>query len=99
MHDWPTTCRKARAARRAVLHCGTHGPDYEPGPNALEHLDDIEESCPFCGTGISFEDFVWPDDDFVAGYYSVRCTECGALGPSEETLYEAVQEWNEREGQ
>jgi len=53
--------------------------------------------CPFCGKGNAILD-LWPIESIGISRteYSVKCQDCGALGPNELRISGAVKVWNLR---
>ena len=52
----------------------------------------IPKPCPFCGEKED-EEYEW---EMCMDDISIRCLNCGALGPPCSTLNEARKSWNER---
>ena len=62
-----------------------------------ESLQSEMHPCPFCGNQDTH--VRWCDDDGVGDWAAVGCLNCGAEGPASNSLQEAVEKWNKREGE
>jgi len=64
-------------------------------------MEEITESCPFCGTPSKCEDGEHELNMTVVitgtdRPYAVGCIMCGSRGPESNTEQEAIEEWNRR---
>ena len=62
-------------------------------------MEEIKEPCPFCGISPEYHDEFTPILDVIEvqdGRLTVKCGNCGAIGPLAETPEGAVKQWNKR---
>jgi Lar family restriction alleviation protein len=52
-----------------------------------------KRNCPFCGNSEQAKLLLLDVDDHL---HVVRCSDCGSVGPQEETREQAISTWNTR---